>query len=150
MGLTTSLFGYLGQESGNFAPRLGFAYQIEPRTVVRGAFGIFFNLIPGSYMEGNAFSNIPFEGVETFSQPAGAPTITMNAPFSATGAFAANPTVDAQHSTVTPYTEAYNLAIERELGKSLGEAFCDVWLWAEKHYDAVERSRAAFREKPAA
>jgi hypothetical protein len=119
VGLTTNLFGYLGQESGNFAPRLGFAYQVAPRTVLRGAFGIFFDLIPGSYIEGNAFTNIPFEGAETFSQPAGAPTITMNAPFSATGAFAANPSVAAQHSTVTPYTEAYNLAVERELGKNL-------------------------------
>jgi DNA-binding HxlR family transcriptional regulator len=50
------------------------------------------------------------------------------------------------HPVVPPRVE-YELT---ELGKSLGEAFCDVWLWAEKHYDAVERSRAAFREKPAA
>ena len=50
------------------------------------------------------------------------------------------------HPVVPPRVE-YELT---ELGKGLGEAFCDVWLWAEKHYDAVERSRAAFREKPAA
>jgi DNA-binding HxlR family transcriptional regulator len=50
------------------------------------------------------------------------------------------------HPVVPPRVE-YELT---ELGKSLGEAFCGVWLWAEKHYDAVERSRAAFREKPAA
>jgi hypothetical protein len=40
----------------------------------------------------------------------------MNAPFSATGAFASNPSVNTQHTTVTPYTEAYNLTLEHELG----------------------------------
>jgi hypothetical protein len=47
------------------------------------------------------------------------PSITMNAPFSATGAFAANPSVSAQHSTVTPYTEQYNLAVEHQFQKGL-------------------------------
>ena len=43
----------------------------------------------------------------------------MNAPFSATGAFAANPSVTAQHATVTPYTEQYNLAVEHQFNKGL-------------------------------
>ncbi len=47
------------------------------------------------------------------------------------------------HPVVPPRVE-YALT---ELGKGLGEAFCGVWIWAEKHYDAVERSRAAFRDK---
>jgi DNA-binding HxlR family transcriptional regulator len=50
------------------------------------------------------------------------------------------------HPVVPPRVE-YELT---GLGQSLGEAFCGVWLWAEKHYDAVEQSRAAFREKTAA
>lgn len=50
------------------------------------------------------------------------------------------------HPVVPPRVE-YELT---ELGLSLGEAFCGVWQWAEKHYDAVEQSRAAFRRKPAA
>ncbi len=117
-GLTTGVWDYLGQDTNNVAPRLGFAYQVMRNTVVRGAFGIFYNLLPASYF-GNYASNIPFEGAQTFEQPAGVPTLTMNAPFQATGAFAANPSVNAQHSTVTPYTEEYNLAIEREVGKGL-------------------------------
>jgi DNA-binding HxlR family transcriptional regulator len=31
-----------------------------------------------------------------------------------------------------------------DLGKSLGGAFCGVWLWAEEHHAAIERARAAF------
>jgi len=50
------------------------------------------------------------------------------------------------HPVVPPRVE-YELT---GLGQSLGEAFCSVWLWAEKHYDAVERAQTAFREKSAA
>lgn len=32
------------------------------------------------------------------------------------------------------------------LGQSLSEAFCGVWLWAEKHRDEIERARRAFAE----
>jgi DNA-binding HxlR family transcriptional regulator len=31
-----------------------------------------------------------------------------------------------------------------ELGQSLSEAFCGVWMWAEKHQGEVARARAAF------
>lgn len=107
-GLSNNVWDYLGQDTSNVAPRFGFACQLWPKTVIRVGFGNYYNVLPSQYFQ-NYASNIPFEGTETFSQPAGAPTITMNAPFSATGAFASNPAVNAQHSTVTPYTEAYNL-----------------------------------------
>lgn len=50
------------------------------------------------------------------------------------------------HPVIPPHVD-YALT---DLGLSLGEAFCGVWLWAEKHYDAVEKSRAAFIHKPTA
>jgi DNA-binding HxlR family transcriptional regulator len=31
-----------------------------------------------------------------------------------------------------------------ELGHSLGEAFCGVWIWAEKHGKEIERARREF------
>ena len=34
-----------------------------------------------------------------------------------------------------------------ELGLSLGEAFCGVWIWAERHREAILRSRKAFGER---
>jgi DNA-binding HxlR family transcriptional regulator len=33
------------------------------------------------------------------------------------------------------------------LGESLGEAFCGVWLWAEKNYEELGRQRLAYRER---
>lgn len=116
VNLPTSLFAYLGQDKNNIAPRLGFAYEMVPNTVLRGAFGIYYNLIPASYI-GSPFSNLPFVSSETYSNSAGTPSFTMYNPFSATGAFTANPSVLAQAPTVTPYTEQYNLALEHQFAK---------------------------------
>jgi DNA-binding HxlR family transcriptional regulator len=35
------------------------------------------------------------------------------------------------------------------LGKSLGAAFCGVWIWAEKHRETIMRARKAFHERAA-
>ena len=113
-GFPQRVFDYVGHPEKNFAPRLGFAYQVAPKTVLRGAFGIFFNLLPGSYVI-PGFSTIPFESSSTFTNATGTmPSFTMNNPFSATGKFTANPGVATEHKLVTPYTEEYNLAIEHQ------------------------------------
>ncbi len=116
VNLPTSLFAYLGQDKNNVAPRLGFAWEVVPNTVLRGAFGIYYNLIPASYV-GSPFTNLPFVGSETYTNSTGStPSFSMSNPFSATGNFAANPSVNAQAPTTTPYTEQYNLAIEHQFG----------------------------------
>ena len=33
------------------------------------------------------------------------------------------------------------------LGKSLGEAFCGVWIWAERHRRAIMQARKAFQQR---
>ncbi|MDR3723698.1 MAG: TonB-dependent receptor [Terracidiphilus sp.] len=124
--MKASLWDYLTQDLNNVAPRLGFAYSVLPKTVVRGAFGIYFNLLPGSYVVNNAAGTVPYQAAYTYSQPAwtgnyatGAPAFSMSNPFSASSTFTANPSVAAQAKTVTPYTEQYNLAVERELSRGL-------------------------------
>ncbi len=47
------------------------------------------------------------------------------------------------HAQVPPRVD-YRLT---DLGLSLGEAFCGVWFWAEKHLARVEAARAAFDER---
>jgi DNA-binding HxlR family transcriptional regulator len=44
------------------------------------------------------------------------------------------------HPVIPPKVE-YRLT---DLGFSLAEAFCGVWLWAEKNLERIETSRAAF------
>ena len=47
------------------------------------------------------------------------------------------------HPVIPPHVD-YSLT---EMGRSLGAAFCGVWIWAETHCGAVERARAAFRAR---
>jgi DNA-binding HxlR family transcriptional regulator len=47
------------------------------------------------------------------------------------------------HPVVPPHVD-YALT---DLGKSLGGAFCGVWIWAEEHYARIERARAAFDDR---
>tara|TARA_R110002124_G_scaffold1797_1_gene11331 strand:+ start:1155 stop:1577 length:423 start_codon:yes stop_codon:yes gene_type:complete len=44
------------------------------------------------------------------------------------------------HPVIPPHVD-YQLT---EMGKSLGAAFCSVWLWAEAHHAQIQASRAAF------
>jgi DNA-binding HxlR family transcriptional regulator len=50
------------------------------------------------------------------------------------------------HPVIPPRVE-YQLT---ELGRSLGEAFCGVWIWAEEHGDEIERARKVFDRDKAA
>jgi DNA-binding HxlR family transcriptional regulator len=47
------------------------------------------------------------------------------------------------HPVVPPHVD-YALT---EMGRSLGAAFCGVWIWAETHYDEIEKARAAFAKR---
>jgi DNA-binding HxlR family transcriptional regulator len=47
------------------------------------------------------------------------------------------------HPVIPPRVE-YELT---ELGRSLGEAFCGVWIWAQKHGEEIERAREAFGKR---
>jgi DNA-binding HxlR family transcriptional regulator len=49
------------------------------------------------------------------------------------------------HPVIPPRVE-YELT---DLGRSLSEAFCGVWIWAEKNGEEIERARRAFRERGA-
>jgi DNA-binding HxlR family transcriptional regulator len=44
---------------------------------------------------------------------------------------------------VVPPRVEYRLT---EMGMSLGEAFCGVWLWAERHRESIEASRRRYQQ----
>jgi len=44
------------------------------------------------------------------------------------------------HPVIPPHVD-YSLT---DLGRSLGAAFCGVWIWAEKHHATIEKARAEF------
>jgi DNA-binding HxlR family transcriptional regulator len=47
------------------------------------------------------------------------------------------------HPVIPPHVD-YALT---PIGHSLSEAFCGVWIWAEKHRSAIEEARRSFAEK---
>jgi hypothetical protein len=52
--------GLVQDQKANFAPRVGFAYQITPKLVTRGGFGIFYNSFENQGYSPNIGENYPF------------------------------------------------------------------------------------------
>src|SRR5437667_7876748 len=62
--------GGLGNsQKTNFAPRVGFAYQVSPKLVARGGFGIFYNGFENRGFSPNIGENYPFQFNFSFFQP---------------------------------------------------------------------------------
>jgi len=106
---------------GNIAPRVGVAYQLSNRrqwgTVIRGGFGVFYDLedgelgaIIGSALYPFSASNLVFGGTFPLNSAAAAPP-PIAAPGGGAGQFAAfDPRLRA------PYTLQWNVALEQALG----------------------------------
>ena len=100
---------------GNLAPRIGVAYQVTPRTVVRGGYGLFYDLGYGD--AGIASSNFPYERDRFTSGPFNpSSALFQPPPFSTT----INPSVlyvaAFDPHLQLPFTMEWNAAIERALG----------------------------------
>jgi hypothetical protein len=106
----------------NFAPRVGIAYSLSEspghETVLRGGFGIFYDLGLGSLL--NAFgSSFPFIGTRNLlsaafplDQTLATPPLVKSSPPVTGQIFIADPRLKL------PYTYQWNVAIERSLGAS--------------------------------
>ena len=79
-----------GQDTNNFAPRIGFAYSPfdNNRLVIRGGYGIFYDR-PSTAFINTIFSNYPF--LREVEVTAGAPNIPIATPFNAAGQPIRNP-----------------------------------------------------------
>jgi hypothetical protein len=105
---------------GNFAPRLGLAYQLSGRkdwgAVFRGGFGVFYDLGSGSL--GAASSYFPYLN-DTFSSNVPFPLTPQNA---APPALTTSPPVSdilvAEPNLKLPRTYQWNVALEQSLGSS--------------------------------
>ena len=83
--------GLLQTQKANFAPRVGFAYQVTPKLVGRGGFGVFYNSFENQGYGPNIGENYPF--VYNFNYPVLGPgNTTLVAPVSIGTPFAGCPT----------------------------------------------------------
>jgi len=139
--------GLIPVPSHNFAPRIGFAYQLTPGTVLRGGYGIFYGgQENGPYSNPSPGFNPPFFITQSFNQPCGAPSTNpalnasgndcavpglSNAPGGIPGSagisvgFPASSLVNPNTPTlftidpklITPYLQQWHFGLEREMGK---------------------------------
>jgi len=126
-------------ESSNFAPRVGFAYQVTPKLVVRGGWGMFYNGFENRGYSPNIGENYPFQFQFNFPEP------NANTPVTFPGCATAGPgftgtfetgfsctpldplAVNAnglgllgiQFKYITPYTMSGNFTVQYQLAPSM-------------------------------
>jgi hypothetical protein len=105
---------------GNVAPRLGVAYQVRQsqdwQTVIRGGFGVFYDLATSEMGNNIGQGNFPFGGQTflggtfPFNPPPPPPPITPPTASNSGTLFAFDPHLEL------PYTLEWNIALEQALG----------------------------------
>lgn len=127
--------GLITAQENNFAPRVGFAYQVTNKLVTRGGFGVFYNSFENQGYGPNIGENYPFQFSFNFGAPNGeAPISSTTFPTLAgspcANAFMFEPGFDCtpinpslvqaeglslqglQTNYKTPYTVGYNMMVE--------------------------------------
>jgi hypothetical protein len=130
------LTGVIPTTSKNFAPRLGLAYSIDSKTVVRGGYGIFFNRYTSSTIENVFVSNGLLQSSYSLSSSGATGPAQVAAGPAFPAALATAPAVGGNAApSVTfldphwrnPYSQQATLAIEREVMKDTSLSVSYVW-----------------------
>ena len=116
----------------NAAPRFGFAYSINDKTVIRGGYGLFYNRYISQITDGLAKGNGTY-------QPSYSLSSTVASQFAAGPAFptylATQPSGAANAPTIefdlpgfqNAYSEAAQLSVQRQLDKSTSITVSGIW-----------------------
>ncbi len=115
----------------DFAPRLGFAYNIDKDTVLRGGYGIYYARYPGA-MINSLFTTNNLYQVSLTLQPSIASQTAVSPLFpqlltSPAGTPGAATIGFAQNHLRTPYSEQGNLSIQRALGAKTSLTVSYLW-----------------------
>ena len=75
--------GLVQPDNNNFAPRLGAVYKLDEQTVLRGGFGVFYNLFDRVGSEDQLALNLPGLVNKTITQTSGSPVFVLQQGFPA-------------------------------------------------------------------
>jgi hypothetical protein len=100
----------------NFAPRVGFAYSLNSKTVIRGGYGIFYDA--GTLTVNSAlYFNPPYFNVYTFF-PSATSLLGLSNPFSpANGVLPPASLSTLSPDITTSYLQSWNLNLQRDIHK---------------------------------
>ena len=116
--------GGIVPDANNFAPRLGIAYRVTPKTAIRSSFGMFYNSFGSNYIQASqsARGNWPFSFPQAVS---GLNANVVNAvfpnPFLSNPQGSTTPLICSQclnveeSSSRTPYVAEWTFALQRQL-----------------------------------
>jgi len=112
------------RDLNNFGPRLGFAWNVMPKTVIRSAYGVYYDYIPMHLMQAN-FTNSAGIGANPIGPQAVVPlNYNQDAYDGTTTGPVFTPVVGApvqpdifvtDHDLRTPYVQSWNLNVQREV-----------------------------------
>ncbi|MCX6602816.1 MAG: TonB-dependent receptor, partial [Acidobacteria bacterium] len=111
----------LRPDFNNFAPRVGLAYRLNGKTVIRSGYGIYYggvDHIGDRYLHASA----PFFYQSGFNTDSIVPTILLKDGFPAgatTSGVTNLQTISQDRTNRTPYSQQWNFTVQRELGKDL-------------------------------
>jgi hypothetical protein len=112
--------GHIPSSPTNFAPRIGLAYRLNDKTVLRAGYGLFFARYQSGLINTFFTNNDVYTQSLSITNPAsaGAP-IFPNVLASPAGALASNRSITfAAPDLRNPYTQQINVAVERSLSRS--------------------------------
>ena len=109
-------------DRNNVAPRGGFAWALDDfeTWILRGGYGIYYNQGALAPSEGLYF-NPPYFNLGVYFPTQGLPPLTLNDPFPAGFPVFVPPSATAyQRDLDTPWLEAWNLGLQRQIGRNRG------------------------------